>query len=207
MWKLYISIVGILIFNKSSFAQTDDIDFGVKTGLNLATTKFPAPTNPINRIASFNAGFFVQVTLDKKFSIRPEFLFSVKGYGYSELSNKYQRKVRFNYLVLPLLVGYRINKKITVFAGPEFGYLMDATVTYDNIPNRTNVTKFYREVDFAFDVGAAGFVTKTIGIELRYSNGFKDLQKVTKFDDFGRPIGKEVIGSHRVFTMGVFYQF
>lgn len=162
MWKFLICVVSVLIsantlfaqlLSKPSFSRTDDIEFGVKTGLNLATTKFPSQSLDINRIRLFNAGFFVQVNLDKKFSIRPEFLFAVKGFGYSEL-NRYQRKVKFNYLTMPLLAGYRVTKELTVFAGPEFGYLLDAVVTGDNLPNRTNVTKLYREIDFALDIGS-----------------------------------------------------
>lgn len=80
-------------------------------------------------------GFYVGAIADYLFdniTLQAELTYAAKGHSdRSQQDGKYSRDLR--YLQLPLYLGYRINPRLTVLAGPELGLLLTAKVTQDEI--------------------------------------------------------------------------
>ena|SRR5690606_23540963 len=103
--KVIFSSLLLLFFYLSSNAQ--DMDFGVKGGLNLSSIN--GDSENISTRTSFHAGIVFELKFSDKFFFQPELLFSEQGAesSYSEQvdseSIKYESVLRISYINMPLL--------------------------------------------------------------------------------------------------------
>src|SRR5690348_16483305 len=118
MRRIFFFIISFLAA-AASFSQ---VEYGVKGGLNLATVRYLNDDNTKARLG-FNAGFFAEVPLQENLFVRPEILYSSKGYAYSAAQYSREGSVKLNYVAVPLLVGFRPSSKVALMAGPELGFL------------------------------------------------------------------------------------
>ena len=191
--------ISFILFSNLSYSQ---VSFAVKSGINIATVK-DINSDPKNRVGWY-AGGVANIPLHKKFFLEPELLFSAKGYsGFANLNDTKKTPVRLNYITAPILVGYKIDNKTTLFVGPEIGYLV--SVYYETPYNETfNVSNnFPVKLDIELDIGLKYEIVKNAGIEIRYTYGFKNMY-IT--DAVGVRIG-EALAGNRVFQIGGFYSF
>lgn len=113
-------------------------------------------------------GIFVERMFGEKFSVRPEFLFTIKGAkNYIDITNIADPiKTAFYYVEVPFFLNYRI-KKFQVEAGPSFGVLMYA---YNN--DNTGIyetTGMYNRMEWAAHVGASYRLKESMLLYGRYS--------------------------------------
>jgi opacity protein-like surface antigen len=188
----------------SLFQSFGQISFGVKAGLNLSNVKNVGSTDDKARLG-LNGGLLTEIKISKKFIVRPEVLYSIKGHKFPATAFNSGGILSLNYISIPLFFGFRPTDKFTILLGPEFSFLTNANSKFDG--SNHDVSKNYRKFDFAIDLGATYTIIKSLGVELRYSYGFEDLVDVTYTDQNGNDIGKGRIGSNRVFQLGVFYKF
>ncbi|MDQ6813192.1 MAG: PorT family protein [Bacteroidota bacterium] len=198
MKKLLIFIV-LFCYTVVSFSQ---IEYGIKGGLNLATVRYINEDNSKARIA-FNAGVFGEIPVQENLFIRPELLYSSKGFAYSASQFAREGSLRLNYIIVPLLVGYRPEAKVAFMAGPEFGFLQKAVSKSQGISN--DMTNFYRHFDVGFDLGASYNFSQYFGIEGRYNYGFKDLVNVVITDNSGNVVGQGKSGANSVLQLGLYF--
>ncbi len=123
--KKFILFISILFIINLSHGQ---VSFGVKSGINIATTK-DLIAYPKNRVGWY-AGGVATITLHKKFFLQPELLYSTKGDKSSNQIGLSKIVTRFNYLAIPIHLGYNIDRKTSLLFGPEFGYLISARSIY-----------------------------------------------------------------------------
>ncbi len=184
-----------------SFAQ---IQIGLKGGVNLASTQYINDDNSKARIG-WNAGFLAEIPVQDNLLIRPELLYSSKGFAFSARGTASKGSLKLNYISIPVLAGYRPNKKSEILIGPEFGFLRKAVSKSSGISE--DMTGFYRHFDVGFDLGFAYNFTTFIGAEARYNYGFKDLQNVVYYNEDGSIAGQGKNGANRVFQFGLYYLF
>lgn len=178
----------------------NQVNFGVKSGINIATTKGLLEF-PKNRIGWY-AGGFVKIPLYKNFFFQTELIFSSKGHLTHKIIGAQDESVtRLNYLNLPILFAYKIDHKTFFIIGPELGSLISAQLKYYNGDFR-NVSKNYPpKFDIALSVGIQYCIIKKIAAEVRYSYGFNTLYSV---DEAGNR-NIETKGANRVFQIGFNY--
>jgi Outer membrane protein beta-barrel domain len=201
MKKIILTTSACIFFLLQANAQ---INLGIKAALNLSNVKFPGSPNNSTRLG-FNAGLLTQVSIFKKFIIQPELLYSVKGHKFPATNFDGGGTLSLNYISVPVLVGFRPTKKLSVLAGPEFNFLTSANSKFDGKDH--DVSKIYRKFDMAVDISVAYKIIAGLGAELRYSYGFDDLVDAIITDQNGNDIGKDRVGSNRVFQCGFFYKF
>jgi hypothetical protein len=195
--KKLLVILLLLFINYSGYSQ---VNFGAKSGINIATTKGLIEF-PKNRLGWYGGGFAI-IPLYKKFFLQPELLYSSKGNGEKKYT-ALRAVFNFNYLSIPILLGYNIDHKTSLVFGPEFGYLTSVHMVYEDGDN-INVSKTYSpKIDAGFDVGLNYKIKKNIGIEVRYNYGFRILYYI---DGAGVHHTENKAGN-RVFQIGANYLF
>lgn len=182
-----------------SFAQ---VNFGIKGGMNLATVRYINADNSKARLG-FNIGALAEIPVQENLFVRPELLYSSKGFGYSATQNSMEGSLRLNYINVPVLFGYRPSGNTAIMAGPEIGFLQKAVSRSQGIT--TDMTSFYRHFDAGFDLGFAYEFNKLIGMEARYNYGFKDLVNVLITDSNGNVTGQGKTGANSVLQLGIYY--
>lgn len=190
-----------ILFSNLSYSQ---VSFGMKSGINIATTK-NLIAFPKNRVGWYGGGFAI-IPIRNKFFLQPELLYSSKGFGVNQTNplNAPNATYRLNYLNLPILLGHKIDRKTSVFFGPELGYLISVHQVYRHDDNVDVSKDFPPKFDVGMNVGLNYKLMKNIGIELRYNYGFNTLYDV---DAVGNRHGDGINGANRVFQIGVNYSF
>ena len=74
MKKIVLSIAAMLVFG---FANAQDVRFGVKGGLNIAT--LTGDVQDASTKVGFHVGGFAEIKVSDKFAVQPELLFSTQG--------------------------------------------------------------------------------------------------------------------------------
>ncbi|MDP4284733.1 MAG: porin family protein [Bacteroidota bacterium] len=115
-----------------SYAQS--VNYGLSLGANLTNIKGNGIKDSYN--AGWFGGGFARINLNKKWDIQPELIFNyvnskkannfINFYnvnGYPDASNQ----IKLSYISVPILMGYKVSKLLTVNAGPQYSFLV-----YDN---------------------------------------------------------------------------
>lgn len=183
-----------------SQAQTS---YGVKGGAAITTMKNEGWSDKQPK-PGFVLGFIAEANINSKFFLKPELLFSSKGFRFDGSYGLGNGFLNFNYLSVPFLVGFRPTKKISLLAGPEFGYLQDVkSKDNDQIYDLKNS---YGRFDFCANIGCQYKITSKIGAEVRYSHGLIDLSGLViphpLIDYFGVKKAR-----HQSLQLNLFYYF
>ncbi len=156
-------------------------------------------------IMGYSIGGFVTFALNQQFAIRPEVMFSAKGFDFNHsvlttlsdvlLDIHYNAEDRFNYLEIPVLGVYSLNPSINIFAGPYLEIFLNGSEKYDS------TTKFEYDLNgttyadsendsgsydiesddinspgYGVTVGAE-YVNSQFSFGLRYSKAFTEVYK------------------------------
>ncbi|NNV57960.1 porin family protein [Limnovirga soli] len=174
------------------FSQT----IGFKAGLNISNTK-GLNACPDDK-AGWNAGAIVQFKINKRFYVQPELLYAGKGHRFHPPFASDSGAIRLNYVNMPILFCYKADDKLSILLGPELGYLANSTVRYNK--SVFDQTGRYPRVDVGIDLGFSYKINTSLGADLRFNYGFKDIQ-YTDYAGYTAPIK----GGNRVFQAGLFY--
>lgn len=178
------------------------VEFGIKGGLNAATVAYINTDNSKARLG-WNAGIVAEIPLQEDLFIRPEVLYSSKGFGYNATGFANAGSLRLNYVAVPVLLGYHPFSKTSLLFGPEFGFLRKAASKSQGITD--DMTFGYRRFDIGVDLGIAYDISENFGAEARYNYGFKDLVNVVFLDPGGNIVSQGKNGANRVFQVGIYY--
>ncbi|MDR4954173.1 porin family protein [Chryseobacterium sp. ES2] len=206
MKKIFLGlalIAGTFAFAQSTSTSTEattpstsssKIKFGLKAGLNVSNLS----NMNMNSKAGFYGGVFVNIPVAKDFSIQPEVLYSAVGAKEKGGSNA---KLNLEYLSVPVMFQYKALPNFYVEAGPQFNFLIDARLKKSE--STSLLKNGTQSFDFGIGLGAGYYITKNIGINVRYTAGLSDIVK-TKYH-----YGYDREGSVRngVFQVGVNYKF
>ena len=175
--KLFVGILFLFWMN----AISAQIKVGITAGLNLSNNSYSGynETSVNNSKAGFQAGIVADYSINEKFSILPEFVFTQLG---SKGSKSY---LRLNYLQLPVNYAYKFNignfSKLFVFAGPYIGLGLTAKLKTEE-GNFLDV-KFgstedaYKPFDFGFNAGI-GYQYNKIFLRIKYSRGLYNISHI-----------------------------
>lgn len=106
-------------------AYGQGISGGVKAGLNLANQTFSGngyTTSP-SFLPGFHAGVYATMMFGERFGLQPEILYSGQG------AKSGDQKYKVNYVNIPVLARFNVNKVLSFHAGPQFGVLTSAKFT------------------------------------------------------------------------------
>ncbi|GAB3909661.1 hypothetical protein GCM10028803_47640 [Larkinella knui] len=169
MLKVRLLILVAFVFASfSSFAQIQGV-FGLKFGANSSKTVQEGVTPYISRLkTSFHLGGIYRLRY-KRFVAQPELLFSLKGGSFKRLgANPQVIRNNYNYLSVPLMLGWVPTEGVVLQAGPEFSYALNTPST--NGPGKRNDTGIAVGVHYDFLDMAEKF-----SLNLRYIYGLNNI--------------------------------
>lgn len=168
MKKLVIlSIITILGLSNSTQAQ--NIDFGIKTGLNISNINGGEPSR--NNLFGLHAGVFAEIKLNEKFSFQPELLYSMQG---SEVGNLL--KIKLDYFSIPLMAKYFVTEKFSLEMGPQLSFLVNDKIEYNDnsIPDEDTTASSF---DFGLNLGFGYNISDNFFTQVRYNYGITTISE------------------------------
>lgn len=132
-----------------------------------------------DQLSGFNkvgvlAGAYVSRKLSEAVSLQMEMVFIQKGSRKPIESNNSFYRLRVHYLEIPLLVKYKVTKKLSLTAGPSFGTLAFSAEDdeYGVYPNPIPFKKF----ELAGNLGVVYALSDQWSFDARYSNSINTIR-------------------------------
>lgn len=197
--------ISLLLVSMLFCAITMDaqVNVGVKIGANFSNASVSGINESfipnIDHLTGFTAGIVAEIPVYDKFTFKPELNYIEKGFTASEGVSQWfnlnfpadlKADVSYKSIEVPLLMNYNIingQNKVYVYAGPTFGYYIDAyyrakasiVVDINLYKGNIDLSKdaFNRlEIGGALGAGASTTVNNSIlFVDGRYAMGFSDL--------------------------------
>lgn len=167
------SLLITLFFAQAAFSQ---FNIGIKGGANI--TKIDGRSFKDEFRYGYHLGGFAEIGLGGKLSLQPEVLFnqyetrvdsSFKNIYQDALNFSDDRRVKLNYLSVPVLLNYKLGSALSLQAGPQFGILIDQD---KNLVQ--NGKEAFSKGDFSLLGGASLNISK-IRISGRYVVGLNNI--------------------------------
>ena len=184
----FIAVIAILsslnVSAQETPSSTKETSYGVTAGFQSTNFKLSLKNLIENEVDAegFFIGLFAEFPLSEKFSIQPEFHYSIVSDESLAVSPTFEN------LVLPVFLKYYITEKFNVMSGLQFDY-----VTNKNFEN-------YTSSGLGLGIGLGIDITDSILISSRYSFGITDRTEFSSslFD---------ISAKTNIFQIGLGYRF
>jgi opacity protein-like surface antigen len=187
MKKVILTAAAVFAFG---FANAQDVKFGVKGGLNVATL-----TGDIDDVSSkvgFHIGGFAEIKVSDKFAVQPELLFSTQG-----AKSDGDGKLNLSYINIPVMAKFYVADAFSLEAGPQIGFLTTAKADGGSV--EVDIKDEMKSVDFGLNFGAGYDFTENLSAGLRYNLGLSNTFKTEAGEDFK--------AKNSVFSLSLGYKF
>ena len=194
MKNLFLAAIAVFTIGAAS---AQDMKFGAKAGLNLATL---SGQEGAKLKFGYVVGGFAEFKVSDKFAIQPELLYSVQGakgssttlssVGAYSISSTSEGNRALSYLNIPVMGKYFVTEAFTLEVGPQVGILLssntksDTTITsnFPGIPSSSKSTEDTSKddlstVDFSLNFGAGYDVIENLTVGVRYGLGLTKVNK------------------------------
>lgn len=174
-------------------ANAQEVKFGVKAGVNLAT--IGGDVEDADGRTSFHVGGVAEIMISNKFSVQPELLYSAQGLQseYTETffgsDVKFEEKLKLDYINLPIMAKYYVAEGLSIEAGPQVGFLIsaeseiEASSEGDSENQTQDVKDGFKSIDFAAGIGLGYKLDSGLNFSARYTLGLANIAEDAG-DDF-----------------------
>jgi hypothetical protein len=205
MKKLVLSALAVCAFSFSNAQEETssnsiDVTFGAKAGLNLAT--FIGDPEDVDMKAGFHVGGMAEIALNEKFSIQPELLYSTQGTeaevvffnGVNE--QRETLEYNFSYINLPVMAKYYVTEGLSLEAGPQIGFLVNAEAEIDGqTEDADQLLGDLSTVDFGLNFGLGYKLNSGLNFAARYNLGLSNISDESSVDgEFNNSVFQFSIG-------------
>lgn len=179
------------------------VQTSLKAGAGFSMLHYRSGSNQTARIGYYG-GVAVTIGLKNNFFLKPELLYSLRGYAFTAIGANSKGRVGYGYVSIPLLGGYNISEKVALLVGPEIGYMMYAN-SHLNYSNNNILSQIGQRHNIDADAGIQWSITKLFTLEGRFLVGLTPLYKTVMTDQTGAETGVMKDGYNRVLQIGVAY--
>jgi hypothetical protein len=145
----------------SAVGFTQGLGLGIKAGANFANLSTDNYSS--SSITSYHGGVYANINFSEKWGITPEVLWSAQG---AELDNM---KLKTDYVIVPIMLRWRIIDLISLQAGPQFNFLTKAKL--DDVDVKDDL----KSSTYSLAVGAGVHLPLGVNGGIRYIIGMSDL--------------------------------
>lgn len=162
--KKPLLLLTIAILGGSFSMKGQNVDFGLKAGLNIAN--ITGGEIDRNNVFDIHFGVFADFEIFEKFSIQPELLYSKQG---SEVNNG--DVIKLDYLAIPFMAKYYLSKNVSVEAGPQMSFLINDELKYENATGSGAIDLDASSFDFGLNFGFGYNISSHLLVQARYNLG------------------------------------
>ncbi|WP_158850504.1 porin family protein [Algibacter sp. L1A34] len=188
-------LIGIFLLTLNIYGQDNQIEFGIKGGLNYSSfidnNDDDIPADYTGKIG-FHLGGFVKLPISERILIKPELIYSQQGSNFSTNGSNYSApddvfirggingKINESLVLIPIILEYKLNKKLSLEFGPQFGLTLNREIEYENSSFDQGFLKNDDKETFEFGIGLGlGYsISSDLGISLRYNYGIIERQNL-----------------------------
>jgi hypothetical protein len=175
MKKITLSIVCILLF-AAQHGQAQGFSLGIKGGADIL--KVSGKSFDQEFAYGYHLGGFVELKLNKTYSLQPELYYSSasmnRGNSLDTIyTNVDLKKIKLDYINIPLILNIKPSKKISIQVGPRYGILANS-----NLSVKKNAENAFKSGDFSMLAGIQ-FNFSKIRVYGRYQIGLTDINDAT----------------------------
>jgi len=165
----------------ASFAvHAQNVDFGLKGGLNLASwTTNSNGAGYQNRLA-YHVGGLAQINLTPQIAVQPEVVYSSQGTKYTLGSTEHS--LALNYINIPVMVQAKIGSGVYAEAGPQIGFLTSVSDKINSTETNYFTTQDFKNTDVALGFGLGFQGSSGIGVDARYNLGLTNINNAGSND-------------------------
>jgi hypothetical protein len=163
--------------------------FGIKAGVNFASTSNSAGGNSGNKVG-LHAGLLSHIHLSPSWSLQPEAYYSNQG---GEVGNV---RLNLHYVNIPLLVQYNFNNGFRLQTGPQLGVLAGVSDKTNGQTSNVFDSDDFKSTDFSWSFGLGYLSYSGLGVDARYNLGLSNINDANA-----------TVTKNRVFQVGLFYLF
>ena len=175
MKKITSSIVCILLF-AAQHAYAQGFSLGIKGGADVL--KISGKSFDQEFAYGYHLGGYVELKLNKTFSLQPELYYSSasmsRGNSLDTIyTNVDLKKIKLDYINIPLILNIKPSKKFAIQVGPRYGILSNS-----NLSIKKNAENAFKSGDFSMLAGIQLNFSK-IKVYGRYQIGLTDINDAT----------------------------
>lgn len=171
-------------------AMSQEVGFGLKGGLNLATLNFDDPEASYDSRTGYHGGIFLRGKFDR-IGIQPEILlYTYKGEIENSLFGTAQES--FSYVTIPVMLKFYPVAGLNLQAGPQMSFLIDGERQYNNVlfgSGSEDIKDHYKASDLSISVGGGYDFGFGLTFDARYNVGVKDINNAAN----GEPVKSRAI--------------
>ena len=180
-------------------ANAQEISFGAKAGLNLASVSGDE-TDDLDGRTGFHVGAVAEFSLSEKFSLQPELLYSTQGAKFEEtafeqgVTARGEATVKLDYILLPVMAKYYIAEGLSIEAGPQLGVLVSAETELElsgsadgqtvSITEENDISDEISSIDLGVNFGLGYKLDNGLNFAARYNLGLSNVNDFEGSDDF-----------------------
>jgi hypothetical protein len=180
-------------------ANAQDISFGAKAGINLASVSGD-DTDDLDGRTGFHVGAVAEFSLSEKFSLQPELLYSTQGAKFEEtafeqgVTARGEATVKLDYILLPVMAKYYIAEGLSIEAGPQLGVLVSAETELElsgsadgqtvSITEENDISDEISSIDLGVNFGLGYKLDNGLNFGARYNLGLSNINDFEGSDDF-----------------------
>ncbi len=178
MKKLLIFLVFIACHYSQLSAQ--DVSWGVKAGVNLSEWKGKSPESA-RLLTGLHFGPTISLKASDNIFIVSSLLLSQKGnmthrifdevHGTESLFRDFKQEFKFTYLDLPVYLKFEVVSGLSLYAGPQFSYLLKATSKSEERFRINEGEEHFRELEIDLKGYNKFDLAVVVGIDYLFSNG------------------------------------
>lgn len=153
----------ILLMSIPSFIHAQGVGFGLKGGVNFANQTITDITT--ESMTGYHGGAYFVFAFSESWALQPEVLFSAQGAKLPDFDELNE----FNYMTIPVLLRWKPFTFLSLEAGPQFSFLLDAKNSGESIKDEI------KKSDFGLATGVTLHAPIGLNGGLRYVWGFSNV--------------------------------
>lgn len=156
-------MVSATAFSQDEAKVSQKISLGIKAGFNVAQITHVENSRPL---VGYHAGLFGEWKLTNHFAVQPELAYASQG-----VMDNHGAYV-LTYVQLPILAKYWVSNCLTIEAGPQVGFLTEATFKQTG-GGSAGIKESFNTVDWSVNLGGQYYADAHLFVGLRYNLDYR----------------------------------
>lgn len=198
-------IVFVIMCLASIAMQAQQVHFSPKVGMNVSSM---TNSDGADARVGLNAGVAAEFSLGERFAIEPGVFYSMQGIKDSE--SGISVTLKNDYINVPVLAKYYVYEGLSVFAGPQVGFLVNskADVSTSGVSVSADIKDAFKTIDLAAVIGVGYQLPMGLNFALNYNLGLLNVLEGSSFN-----VGDETLdwgnekSRNNVFQVSVGWRF